>query len=446
MGYKKNKYLCRLINFKINLLQIITKIIRKNMKKLILSLLLIASVTSVFAQSRNVSRARNLAQAETPNFAEARTLITAALEDPTTKDLANTWFVAGLVGYREMKHLTESPQALLNQASIDQNRVGQVVMESLNFFIVADRLDQLPDERGRVRPRHRRDIQRMVTEYYRYNLLQYGDLLVQRSDYAAALNVLNAFLAIPDLPLMDGTIPKDAAYYEVMFFTARVASGADQPQEAIRMFEQVRNIDIPMESETLLLAHQFLYAEYSDLNDTVKYVRILKDGMERFPSDTWFLQSVINHYIGLGELETALKYLETAISNEPNSAEYRRVEGALHEQLGNDERAEAAFKKALEIDPDLTSALEALGFFYLKRADVIADGLFRIRDFNERRAAEQRYDNELRLALPLYQRLVELETDPFRLRGYKIRLRQIYYNLKMDAEYDVINREIENGE
>jgi len=412
------------------------------MKKLMLLLLLTASVTVVFAQNRNVTRANSLSRAETPNFTEARTLINAALEDPSTKNLANTWFVAGMVGYREVKSITESRAVLLGQAQIDWNRAGQALMASLNHLIVADSLDHLPDDRGRVRPRHRREIHRVIGEYYRYYLLQYADHLVQRQEFASALTVLNSFLAIPDLPAIEGTIEKDLAFYEVMYFTARVASNADQPQYAIQLFERVRKIDeeMGMEIETIMLVYQLLYLEYYDLNDAENSIKVLKEGFERFPEELWFFQNLINHYVGLEEFDTALKYLEIAIEREPNIAEFHRLKGALHEQLENEDKAEAAYLRALEVDPNLITALDALGLFYLRRAAIIDDTIFSIRDAGQRRAAEERFRNELRSALPLYQRLVELEPETM---GHKIRLRNIYHNLRMDQEFDALNRRIE---
>ena len=62
------------------------------MKKLFLSLMLIAGVTcSAFAQKDNVKKAKRDATADTPDFKSAVSSIEAALVDPSTKDLAETW-------------------------------------------------------------------------------------------------------------------------------------------------------------------------------------------------------------------------------------------------------------------------------------------------------------------------------------------------------------------
>ena len=427
---------------------ITTKFKRMNMKKLILSLLLVASVTTVFAQSRNVTRANNLSRAETPNFPEARTLITSALQDPSTKNLANTWFVAGMVNYREFKSIESRAHLEAMRAGrevqLDQDRVGPMIMESLNFLIVADSLDQLPDDRGRIRPnaRNRREVQRIITEYHQFNLIPYALHLVQREDYTTALTVLNAFLAVPDLPAIEGTIERDAHFYDVMFFTARVASASGNPQEAIRLFQTVRRdgLGAGLSEETIIETYQFLYMEFNNLDDTENYVRMLKEGSERFPQEPWFIQNLINHYINLGQSETALMYLEIAIQREPDMAEYRRVEGSLHAQLGNMEKAETAFRRALAIDPDLVTALDIVGRLYIDRARAYEDQAFTPRiSVAERRTAEENRDNALRQALPMFQRLVELEPD---VLGHKFMLRNVLHGLRMHAESEAITRQI----
>ena len=69
------------------------------MKKLFLVMAFaLAVVATGFAQKANVSKAKNKALAvENPDFQGAKDDIEAALVNDETKDLANTWYVAGLV-------------------------------------------------------------------------------------------------------------------------------------------------------------------------------------------------------------------------------------------------------------------------------------------------------------------------------------------------------------
>ena len=134
------------------------------MKKLVLSLLLVGSISGMYAQKANVSKAKNKVLMETPDFAGARELIKPALEEETTKNQANTWYVAGLIGYKEKSKM--EADNILDPSKIDQNAKGAVVMESYAYLVKADSLDQLPNEKGKVKPRYRKDIKRMMREYY----------------------------------------------------------------------------------------------------------------------------------------------------------------------------------------------------------------------------------------------------------------------------------------
>lgn len=408
------------------------------MKKLVLSLLLISSITGMYAQKANVSKAKNKVLQEAPDFAGARELIKPALEEATTKNVANTWYVAGLIGYQENKDI--ETKGVLNPESIDQNKKGEVVMESLGYFIVADSLDQLPNEKGKVRPKYRRDIKRMVKEYYDFSLIGYGAHLFDQRDYNGALNVFATFLAIPDMPLSENGIVKDSTYNMIQYYAAIAASNAEKGDEAIKYYEALKDKDY----ETLAV-YQLLYEEYNKKNDTINFVQTLKEGIEKFPNEPWFLQNLINYYIYSGQTETALTYLQTAIERDPSLAQYRFVEGGLHESLGDLEAAEAAYKKAVEMDPTLASAYDALGRLHYNKAIAIldaADANMEIRRSNKLYKAEQdKATEEFKAALPFYTKAKELSPEE---TSYKVMLRTLYYRLGMDAEYEAMDKEI-NG-
>lgn len=64
----------------------------------LISVAMIACFATVFAQKSNVNGAKNKAlAAENPEFDSAKEMIQAALVNEETKDLTNTWYVAGLV-------------------------------------------------------------------------------------------------------------------------------------------------------------------------------------------------------------------------------------------------------------------------------------------------------------------------------------------------------------
>ena len=73
------------------------------MKKTLIFAALLLAGTGCMAQKANVRKARNLALAENADFAGARTAIKEALQDETTKNQTETWYLAGLIGYEQNK-------------------------------------------------------------------------------------------------------------------------------------------------------------------------------------------------------------------------------------------------------------------------------------------------------------------------------------------------------
>lgn len=407
------------------------------MKKLILSLLLIVGLAgTTYAQKANVNKAKNKALMETPDFPGAWELIKPALENETTKNLANTWYVAGLVGYKENESMDKA--ALLGTTA-DPDKKGETVMASYKYFVVADSLDQLPDAKGNVKPKLRKNIKKMVREYYEsiYQtspLIVYGAHLFDKKDYDAALGVFKAFIAIPDLPLSEGEIAKDSTYNMILYYAAISASNAGKADEAIKYYE-----DLKGKNYEEMAVYQLLYEEYNKKNDTINFVNVLKEGAEKFPTEPWFLQNLINFYIYSGQTETALEYLNTAIQRDPNLAQYRFVQGGLHESLGDAEAAEAAYLKAIEIDPKMASVYDALGRLHYNKAIAILDATYTMRDIKKAKAEEAKATEEFKQALPYYQKALELEPDQ---TSYKVMLRTLYYRLKMDKEYEAMDKEI----
>ena len=92
-----------------------------NMRKTLLMAALVLISAGCMAQKANVNKAKSLILSETPDYDQARQLIGAALANEETKNQANTWYVAGLIGYQQ--DVQANRMALLNQP-LDQDQVG----------------------------------------------------------------------------------------------------------------------------------------------------------------------------------------------------------------------------------------------------------------------------------------------------------------------------------
>lgn len=176
------------------------------MKKVIVSLFLILSVSVVFAQKKNVSKAKNLTLMENPDFKGAREAILPALSEPTTANLPTTWHVAGMIGYKENERYYLD---LSMGKTIDFVKKGEAVVESFNYFMKAYELDQNQvDKKGRpVKPKLANDIIAKIKEYYteKHNLFYYAATLFdEKKDFEGAIKAFELYMSIPEIPFMKG--------------------------------------------------------------------------------------------------------------------------------------------------------------------------------------------------------------------------------------------------
>ena len=403
------------------------------MKKVILAIILAVSVTGTYAQKKNVTKAKNKALMETPDFKGAREDIKPALTDSTTRNQALTWYVAGTIGYKENE--AELKKQMLGQ-KFDTELKGKAVMESYEYFLKAYELDGLPDAKGKIKPKFQKDIKAKIKEYYtsQANLVAYGAYLFEKKDYPATVKVFETYLGIPALPMMNGELKPDSTFYMIKYYTAIAATNGEMSDKAISYYEDLKD-----DGYEELIVHQLLYEEYLKKKDTVNFVKTLKAGFEKFPNEPWFLQNLINYYIFSNQAKDAIVYLNAAIKRDPNKAEYQYIKGNLDENMGNLEDARKAFDKAIELDPTQADAYAGIGRLIYNKGVAMADAANEIKDNKLYNAAKKKADAVFAESIPFFKKAAELKPAEME---YKRTLKNIYYRLKMDKEYEAIDKEM----
>ncbi len=403
------------------------------MKKVILAIILAVSVTGTYAQKKNVTKAKNKALMEVPDFKGAREDIKPALTDSITKNQALTWYVAGTIGYKENE--AELKKQMLGQ-KFDADVKGKAIMESYEYFLKAYELDGLPNAKGKIKPKFQKDIKAKIKEYYttQANLVAYGAHLFEKKDYPATVKVFETYLGIPALPMMNGELKPDSTFYMIKYYTAIAATNAEMSDKAISYYEDLKD-----DGYEELIVHQLLYEEYLKKKDTVNFVKTLKAGFEKFPNEPWFLQNLINYYIFSNQAKDAIVYLNAAIKRDPNKAEYQYIKGNLEENMGNLEDARKAFDKAIELDPTQADAYAGIGRLIYNKGVAMADAANEIKDNKLYNAAKKKADAVFAESIPFFKKAAELKPAEME---YKRTLKNLYYRLKMDKEYEAIDKEM----
>ncbi|MCC8171651.1 MAG: hypothetical protein LIP00_07670, partial [Parabacteroides sp.] len=402
------------------------------MKRLLLTVALCVAASASFAQMSNVKTAERIAKGEKPDFKEARSLIKDALTNPESKDDAKTWYVAGFIENKQFDD--EKIKQMFGQKPAEPvmyDALGSI----LPYFLKAYELDQLPNEKGKIKPKYTKDIKGVLGANHVY-YINGGAYYFDQKDYKKAYDFFNQYLEISDLDMFKGDpiAAKDSNYQQIKFYAGVAASLMGDSKTAIKQFEELKQYDYKSND-----VYQYLCAEYQQANDTVNFQKTLEEGVAKFPEETYYLLNLINIYIFSNKNEEALAYLDKAIAQEP-SAQLYDVKGKVYETgLKDLAKAEECFKKALEIDSNYTEAMSNLGRLYYN------DGVNKLNDANMINDTKQ-YQEALAVAKaafekarPYFEKVHQLKPDD---REAMIGLRGIYYNLNMGPEFEAIEAEM----
>lgn len=417
------------------------------MKKLfVIMTAVLLSVTACQAQKKAVNAAKNKAMnTESPDFAGAREAIKPALTDETTKDLADTWYVAGLVGYKENEWLMVQSQL---GKSVDENQKGKALKESYDYWMKAIELTYVPtyDKKGNAKYdlKTRKQITDKLLEYFKVQeFVKYGIYLNEQKDFNGAYDAFMTHLGIPKLecmqdPKLQKEMPQDdETYKQYSYYAALFAIQSEQHDKAIAILETMKDGDYEPIS-----VNQFLYQEYVAVKDTANFVRVLQDATQKYPSEPWFLQNLINFYIFSGQKQTAVEYLDKAIAREPNVAQYHHIKGNLLEDAKEYDAALAEFDKAIELDPKLADAVAGKGRVFYNQAVKMNEDAAYINDNKQYKKALADMNEMFKKSLPFFEQAHEIEPEN---TDYMRTLKTLYYRFKdepgMQAKYDdIVNK------
>ena len=395
------------------------------MKRVLLTVALCVAASASFAQKKVVNEAQSIAKGSNADFGEARTLIKGALENPETKDDAKTWYVAGFI--EDQQFNAERAKQILGQQP-NEPVMYEALYGILPYFQKAYELDQLPNEKGKVKPKYTKDIKSILSANHVY-LFNGGAYYFDKQEYKKAYDFFNQYVEISELPMFAGTqtAEKDSTFMTVQFYAAAAASLAKDSRLAIAALERAKNTPYRQYDVYQYLCYE--YGEARTAQDSVMLEKTFEEGMQVFPDSAFFLNNLINTYIYSNRNEKALEMLNVAIQKNPNDANLYNVMGRVYETgLKDYANAEKNFQIALEKDPNLTDALSNIGRIYynqgvnkLSEANMINDS--------------KKYQEELSMAkdlfkkaLPYYKKAHEAEPEKM---DNMIALRGIYYNLNM---------------
>lgn len=340
------------------------------MKKVLIALALLASVTFAYAQnvkSENAAKAAlEKAQAAANNAKQATKVATwlklaTSYVDAYNAPMGNGWIGAQaqelqlvMAGQRptseENVTINGTQYVKKAYASADYyfNEAGQLAMIKVTKPIVENALDKAldayknaykNDPKGTKTADIIKGIESIAEKYVQeaYDAYTLGDFANASKLFETAANAL-------------GTAPCNKSDDESIYNAGFAAWAGQDLNRAKSLFQTCINNKYFGDDGDV-------FAKLADvtekLGDKEGAKDILEQGFASFPSSQGILIGLINYYVSSGQdTDRLFTLLNDAKKNEPDNASLYYVEGNINKELGKIDDALAAYRKCAEINPD----------------------------------------------------------------------------------------------
>ena len=360
------------------------------MKRVLFSMVLLMAVSFSFAQMKNVKEAKSMANDVKPNFKQAEQLIKEAMKNPETKDLADTWDVAGFIQRRINEE--QMKNAFLKKP-YDTLKVYNSILKMYEYYTKCDELAEIPNEKGKVKNKYRKsNASSMLAE--RSNLINGGIQYFNLDKNKEALKFFATYVESASYPMLaDKELAKNDTLIPQIAYYATLAADRVGDKDAIIKYAPMALSD----KDGGKFAMQLMADAYKAKGDTVAWIKSLEEGILKFPGNDYFFANLVDYY------------------NSSNQAQ-----------------------KAIAADPEYAEAYSNVGLVYLMKAQDYADKA--TTDINDPKYAEaqavvKKFYEE---AKPFYEKARALKPDQqdLWLQG----LYRVYYNLNMGPEFEEIDK------
>ncbi|NDV79377.1 hypothetical protein [Dysgonomonas sp. 511] len=425
------------------------------MKKVLLvtSLCMLASLS--FAQKKAVKDAKS---AMKNNISEARNLIKPALTDPETANDPETWKTAGDIEYKAFDdERTIEMQKGITGKSGNEGVMYTGLYNMYDPYIKADELGQIPDEKGKVKNKYRKDIIKNLRDGHHFYInggIYYND----KQEYKKAADFFERYWELPTLPIFaedeDGFNLQDSTYQTIKYYAVITSIQAKDHSRAIRLMKKM--ISEPYVQNSTYKesdVYELLANEYQQAKDTANFIATLNEGARKFPTNKYFIPNLVNEFIRAGQTGEAIKYLDQAISNDPvNSCDLMSVKASLYAEQKQYDQAEPAYLAAINTDGNCERALEGIGVLYVLQAQDFKEKAGQTTNRREQAELDKATTDLYQKALPFLEKYRNLlkarNADTAELKPALMKLQNVYYNLSLlnvdkSAELDAIDKELE---
>ncbi len=259
------------------------------MKRVLFSMVLLMAVSFSFAQMKNVKEAKSIANDVKPNFKQAEQLIEEAMKNPETKDLADTWDVAGFIQKRINEE--QMKNAFLKKP-YDTLKVYNSILKMYEYYNKCDDLAQVPNEKGKIKNKYRKaNASSMLAE--RPNLINGGIQYFNLDKNKEALKFFATYVESASYPMLaDKELAKNDTLLPQIAYYATLAADRVGDKDAIIKYAPSALSD----KDGGKFAMQLMADAYKAKGDTAAWIKSLEEGILKFPGNDYLFANIVDYY------------------------------------------------------------------------------------------------------------------------------------------------------
>ncbi|MDE6488969.1 MAG: hypothetical protein K2L46_06780, partial [Paramuribaculum sp.] len=345
-----------------------------------------------------------------------------ALSDPSTMNTVTPWYLVGKanLGIWDDAQVRSMTPREVQPTPEEMAAASRALVEAYNAYVKAMPLDQLPDAKGKVKPKHTKEMRKSIGENYR-GYLNAGLNLYNVQDYPGAYAAWDLYVNLPNdenadpkafVADADSTVG-EIAYYQALaaFFSKDFENALNKVQKALSLGYEAKNVYLVG-----------LEAADATKNTSASSEFARKGNVKYGADDISFLAGIINSELAKDNYPACYEAIDESFSvagSDSIKSLLYNVKAIVNEREGKIEDAKANLSESIKLAPQ-----NAKSYFDMGR-------LLQ----NEVAAMEDTADDATRLnvlvpkikdAISYYEKSYELDDTQSSLPQYIYRL---YYGL-----------------
>lgn len=153
-----------------------------------------------------------------------------------------------------------------------------------------------------------------------------------------------------------------------------------------------------------------LFQIYNDKGDKEKALEIAKEARQKYPFREDFAKNELSVYLTTKQFDAAKAMVEEQVQTAPSAESYYLL-GELNKELKNKPEAIKAFGKALEIDANHFDTNASMAEILYAEVGEVRSERDATKDINKRQQLYMKIEQELREALPYWEKLEALKPN-----------------------------------